>query len=223
MEFAEKRRQPCIKIPGGLQPRAALGYSFFPLLVGLTRAGFIKSKDRDIRETIDLLRIKSGQWKMPDAENNPALKLAGAIKGKLPVIYSSTEHLDAVNLRWRGQIAENAKQLAYGNVLPEMNHNELVGWNVLKDLMNQTHVIVLRDKEDHARVSIREEIIKGIVAQYSSGVTEVWSEGGSLLARMFSLIHFGDWVSYYLAILNEQDPTPVRVIDHLKNELARVR
>jgi glucose/mannose-6-phosphate isomerase len=222
-EFAKKRKQPCIKIPGGLQPRAALGYSFFPLLVALATGGLIRSKEKDIRETIDLLRIKSKQWKIPDPENNPALKLAGTIRGKLPVIYSSTEHLDAVNLRWRGQIAENAKQLAYGNVLPEMNHNELVGWNVLKDLMRQTHVIMLRDKDDHARVSIREEIIKGIIAQYSSGVTEVWSEGKSLLARMFSLIHFGDWVSYYLAILNEQDPTPVRVIDYLKNELARVK
>ncbi len=222
-EFARKHKQPCIGIPGGLQPRAALGYSFFPLLMTLARAGFVKSKDKDVRETIGLLRRKSKFWATPDDGNNPALKLAGAMKGKLPVIYSATEHLDAVNLRWRGQVAENAKQLAYGNVLPEMNHNELVGWNVLRDLMKQTHVIFLRDKSDHERVVVREDITKGIVAQYASGVTEVWSEGTSLLARMFSLIHFGDWVSYYLAILNGQDPTPVRVIDQLKNELARVR
>jgi glucose/mannose-6-phosphate isomerase len=222
-EFAQKRRQPCIKIPGGLQPRAALGYSFFPLLVALAKAGFIRSKDNDVKETIELLRIRSKQWAIPDSDNNPPLKLATTIKGKLPVVYSSTEHLDAVNLRWRGQIAENAKQLAYGNVFPELNHNELVGWNVLQDLMKQTHVVVLRDKHDHARIAVREEITKGIVAQYSSGVTEVWSEGKSLLARMFSLVHFGDWFSYYLAILNGQDPTPVRVIDHLKNELARVK
>ncbi len=222
-EFAAKHKQPCIKIPGGLQPRAALGYSFFPLLVALTKTGFIRSKDKDIRETIELLKIKSALWKTPDPENNPALKLAGTIKGRLPVVYSSTEHLDAVNLRWRGQFSENAKQLAYGNVLPEMNHNELVGWNELKSLMKQTHVIILRDKGDHPRVAVRGEIVKGILEPYSSGVSEVWSEGKSLLARMFSLIHFGDWVSFYLAILNGQDPTPVRVIDHLKNELARVR
>ncbi len=222
-DFALKHKQPCMKIPGGLQPRAALGYSFFPLLVALSRTGFIKSKDKDIKETIELLRTKSKEWGAPDSSTNPALMLAVNMKGRLPIIYSSADHLDSVNLRWRGQISENAKQLAYGNVLPEMNHNELVGWNVLKDLMKRTHVIVLRDKGEHPRVSVREEITKTIIAEYTSGVSEVWSEGKSLLARMFSLIHFGDWVSYYLAILNEQDPTPVNVIDHLKNELAKVR
>lgn len=221
-EFALKHKQPCIRIPGGLQPRAALGYSFFPLLVVLAKSGFVKSKDRDIRETIELLKTKAREYGNPDSNGNPALKLASKLRGKLPVIYSSSEHLDAVNVRWRGQISENAKQLAYGNVLPEMNHNELVGWNVLKDLMKNTHVIFLRDKGDHARVSMREEITRNIVAQYTSGITEVWSEGTSLLARMFSLIQFGDWVSYYLAILNNQDPTPVNVIDFLKDELAKV-
>ncbi|HEY6952453.1 MAG TPA: SIS domain-containing protein, partial [Bacteroidota bacterium] len=199
------------------------GYSFFPLLVALAKAGFVKSKDKDIRETIELLKKKAVEFGKPDANGNPAFQLASKLKGKLPIIYSSSDHLDAVNVRWRGQIAENAKQLAYGNVLPEMNHNELVGWNVLKTLMKDLHVIFLRDKGEHARVSVREEITKNIVAQYASGVSEVRSEGTSLLARMFSLIQFGDWVSYYLAILNGQDPTPVNVIDFLKNELANVR
>jgi glucose/mannose-6-phosphate isomerase len=131
--------------------------------------------------------------------------------------------LDAVNLRWRGQIEENAKQLAYGNLLPEMNHNELVGWNMLGNLLSQTFVVFLKDKADHPRISVRQEITKSIVAQYASGVSEVWSEGAALLARMFSLIQFGDWMSFYLAILNNQDPTPVKVIDHLKTELARVK
>ncbi|HTP12336.1 MAG TPA: bifunctional phosphoglucose/phosphomannose isomerase, partial [Bacteroidota bacterium] len=222
-EFARKRNQPCISIPGGLQPRAALAYSFFPLLIALGKAGFIRPKDKDVRETIELLRQKSRLWSTPDASANPAINLAGSIKGKLPVIYSGVEHLDAVNLRWRGQIEENAKQLAYGNVFPEMNHNELVGWNGLADLMKQMHVVILRDKADHARVAVRENITKEIINRHSSAVTEVWSDGTSLLARMFSLVHFGDWVSFYLAILNGQDPTPVRAIDHLKDALARVQ
>lgn len=222
-EFARKHKQPCIKIPGGLQPRAALGYSFFPLLVALAKAGFIRPKDKDIKETLTLLRTKAQEYGNPDPGSNPAFALATRIKGKLPILYSSSHQLDAVNLRWRGQIEENAKQLAYGNLFPEMNHNELVGWNMLRELLASTHVIFLRDIGEHKRVSVREEITKKIVSQYAAAVSEVWSQGASLLARMFSLIQFGDWLSFYLAILNNQDPTPVKAIDYLKTELAGIK
>jgi len=221
-KLAKKFGQPCVKIPPGLSPRAALGYSFFPLLVVLSRLGFIKSKSREILETIKLLKEKSVVYSDPGSPENKPLQLAERLKGKLPVIYSPTEYFDSINVRWRGQIGENAKQLAYGHVLPEMNHNELVGWQVGEEIMKQIHVVFLRDAKTHKRVAIREEITKQVVAQYASSVTEVWSEGRSLLARMFSLIYFGDWTSYYLAILNRVDPTPVKVIDYLKGELAKV-
>ncbi len=220
--LGKKFKQPTIKIPPGLSPRAALGYSFFPLLIALAKIGLIRPKDRDIKETIQLLARKSLQFSDIESPENAPLALAERLKGKLPIIYSTTEHLDAVNIRWRGQIAENAKQFAFGNLLPEMNHNELVGWNVLKDLMKQMHVIFLRDKGTYKRVEIRERITKQIVSQYAAQTTEVVSEGTSLLARMFSLIHFGDWVSLYLAILNNQDPEPVEVINFLKSELSKV-
>jgi glucose/mannose-6-phosphate isomerase len=222
-EFALKHKQPCIKTPAGLQPRAALGYSFFPLLVALTRSGFIQTKDKEIKETIALLKKKALQYGNAESNDNAALALAETLKGKLPVIYSSSHQLDAINLRWRGQIEENAKQLAYGNLFPEMNHNELVGWNMMKELLEQIHVVFLRDKGEHPRVSVREVITSKIVSEHSSGVSDVWSEGTSLLARMFSLVQLGDWVSFYLAILNNQDPTPVKAIDFLKRELARVK
>ena len=222
-EFARKHKQPCIKIPGGLQPRAALGYSFFPLLVALSKVGFIRAKDKDIKETLAMLRRRAADLGNPESDSNPALELAKRIQGRLPIIYSSSHQLDAVNLRWRGQIEENAKQLAYGNLFPEMNHNELVGWNMLRDLLSKTFVVFLRDKGEHRRVSVREEITKRIVSEYASGITEVHSDGKSLLTRMFSLIQFGDWVSFYLAILNNQDPTPVKAIDYLKTQLAGVK
>ena len=140
---AKKFKQPWIHIPPGLSPRAALGYSFFPLLVVLSRLGFVKAKDKDIKETIQLLKNKSALFSNPNSPDNAPLKLAERIKGKLPIIYSPVEHLDTVNIRWRGQIAENAKQLSSGHVLPEMNHNELVGWKVLTEVMKQLHVIFL--------------------------------------------------------------------------------
>jgi glucose/mannose-6-phosphate isomerase len=221
-KLATKFRQAWIRIPAGLSPRAALGYSFFPLLVTFEKLGFIKSKSREIKDTIATLGQFSTIFSDPNSAENVPLKLAEQLKGKLPVVYSAAEFLDAINVRWRGQVDENAKQLAFGHVLPEMNHNELVGWNVLGDLMKQTHAIFLQNKETHPRVAIRQEITKQVVGKYASGVTEVRSVGKTLLARMFYLIHFGDWVSLYLAILNNQDPEPVEIINYLKNELAKV-
>ena len=221
-KLAKKFKQPVITIPPGLSPRAALGYSFFPLLIALARLGFIKNQAKEISETIALLQGKAPVYGDVTSPENAALKLAQQLHGKLPIIYSPAEHLDTINVRWRGQISENAKQLAYGHVLPEMNHNELVGWKVWTDVMKRMHVVFLRDAGTHPRVALREDITKRIVAEYASSVTEIWSDGRFLLARLFSLIYLGDWVSYYLAILNNQDPTPVKAIDFLKNELAKV-
>ena len=110
----------------------------------------------------------------------------------------------------------------FGHVLPEMNHNELVGWRTLAEQMREIQVVFLRDKDDHPRVKVRMDITKGVLSEYTDRVTEVWSEGTSLLTRMFSLVYLGDWVSFYLAILHRVDPTPVKVIDYLKEELSKV-
>ncbi len=220
-ELAARHRSPLITIPGGSPPRAALGYSFFPLLIALTRMGFIRSRQREINETLALLEEKSPLYATPDPATNAALHLAEQMQGRITVLYSSTEHLDAVNTRWRGQIAENAKALCFGHVIPEMNHNELVGWHALHHQMKEMQVVFLRDREDHRRVQIRMDLSRQILREYTPHLTEVWSEGRTLLARMFSLLTLGDWTSFYLAMLHRVDPTPVRVIDHLKRELAK--
>jgi glucose/mannose-6-phosphate isomerase len=219
--IAGRHRHPVVALPSGLSPRAALGYSLFPLLVVLSRLGIIRSRKKDLEETVALLAEKARRYRNP-VEGNLAWSLARKLQGKIPVIYTPVEHFDSVGLRWRGQIAENAKQLSFGHVVPEMNHNELVGWKARKELLKTMEVIFLRDKGTHPRVAKREEITKSILGEYASGVTEVWSEGDSLLARMFSLVHLGDWLSYYLAMLNREDPTPVQAIDSLKAELAKI-
>ncbi|MGA7159925.1 MAG: bifunctional phosphoglucose/phosphomannose isomerase [Bacteroidota bacterium] len=221
-QFAGKRKQPVIEIPGGLPPRAALGYSFFPTLIVLSKLGFFKSKKKEINETIALLKKKAGLYGDLASQENLSLRIAQTLHGKLPVIYSSVERFDTVNVRWRGQFSENAKTLAYGHVFPELNHNEIVGWEVLKDSMKKIHVVILRDAEDNPRIQLRMNITKGIIRDFAAGITEVQSEGKSVLARMFSLLYLGDWLSFYLAMLNGVDPTPVKKIDFLKNELAKV-
>ena len=219
--MAKKYGHQVIKIPKGYPPRTALAYSFFPLLVMLTKAKLLPSKDKEIAETVALLKKKSKIYEMLEG-HNPALELAKLLYNKLPVIYSPADRLDAVNVRWRGQLAENAKVLAFGHVLPEMNHNEIVGWKVLQRMMGEMVVVFLRDTDEHERIQTRMKITKGIVSEFANRVIEVPSEGRSLLTRTFSLIHLGDWTSYYLAILNGIDPTPVRIIDYLKWELGKV-
>jgi glucose/mannose-6-phosphate isomerase len=220
--LARRHRSTCIQVPGGLPPRAALGYSFFPLLIALARTGFIPSKTRAINETLSLLETKSREYSSLDPEANLALRLATRLQGRIGIIYSSTEHFDAVSTRWRGQMAENAKTLAFGHVLPEMNHNEIVGWKVLTEQMKEMEVFFLRDKGDHRRVQARMDITQSLLSSYTSRITEIWSEGTSLLARILSLVYLGDWVSYYLSILHSEDPTPVTAIDTLKSELGKL-
>jgi glucose/mannose-6-phosphate isomerase len=153
-------------------------------------------------------------------EENLAKKIALKLKGTLPVIYTAFNGFEVAGVRWRGQLSENSKILAYSNFLPEMNHNEIVGWSSLNSVGDKVQVIFLHDGEDHIRVKRRMEITSEIISA-SSGPPpiDVSSEGKSLLARIFSLIYLGDWVSYYLAILNEVDPTPVENIRFLKESL----
>jgi glucose/mannose-6-phosphate isomerase len=220
-DTARRRRTPLITIPGGLPPRAALGYSFFPLLISLSRLGFIKDRTRDIRETQQLLERKAAEYSVVDETLNPALRYAGLLAGKIGVLYASSDLLEPVVTRWKGQINENAKSLAFGNLLPEMNHNEIVGWKALRDAMRQMQIVFLRDRDDNPRVQRRIEITHELLRERTPHITEVWSEGTSRLARLFSLIHMGDWLSVYLAVLHREDPTPVAAIDHLKEALAR--
>lgn len=220
-EMAAKLRHNWIKIPGGVPPRAALGYSFFTMLTAFQMVGVLKSKPAELKETLDLLRHLSAEYS--DYEKNPQpLQLAEQMANMLPIIYSSTERFDAVNLRWRGQISENAKTVAYGNLFPEMNHNEIVGYSTLKDLLSRFFAVYLLDEEDHPRVKARFEFVKEIIRPYCSDVVEIHSQGKSLLARIFSLVHFGDWLSFYLAIKKGVDPTPVGNIDMLKKRLSEL-
>ncbi len=220
--ISSEQKIPCVRLPKGFQPRAALGYSFVPILTMLEELGLVRGEEEHIRETKDLLEENRNRFRIEvDAEKNQAKKLATKLHGRLPIIYASDDHFDAVSYRWKGQFCENAKMLAFSNVFPEFNHNELVGWKVLFDYRDYLIVIMLRDKEDHPRIGRRMEIVKHIIEKMKVEVIEIRSRGESLLSRMFSLIQLGDFVSFYLAILNQQDPSPVDVIDYLKNELAK--
>jgi glucose/mannose-6-phosphate isomerase len=211
-----------VNIPKGFPPRAALGYSFVPILAMLERLGFVRGEKDQIRKTKEFLSSNRSKYRMElGVEENFAKRIAWELHKKLPIIYAGNDHFDAVSTRWKGQVCENAKMLAFNNVFPEFNHNELVGWKILSGYRDHLIVVILKDRDDHPRIKRRMEIVKGIIEKEGVKVIEVESCGETLLSRMFSLIQLGDFASFYLAILNKEDPTPVKVIDFLKNELAK--
>lgn len=213
---------PVITIPSGYPPRCALGFSFVPLILALGKAGLIKDYSREILRLADFLEKEIRNWKKEVAKGkNGTKKLAAALYGKIPLAYAGSDFLEAVAVRWKGQICENAKQPAFYNFFPEFNHNELVGFGVLSHLKGKLAAVFLQDKDDHPRVSLRMQIVEDILKRKKIPVRRVASKGETVLERMFYTILFGDFTSYYLAILNGVNPRPVEVIDYLKGRLEK--
>jgi glucose/mannose-6-phosphate isomerase len=153
---------------------------------------------------------------------NPAKQLAERLHNKVPVIYSGTDRIDTVATRWKGQICENAEMLAFCNVFPEFNHNELVGWHILGEFAKSAIVVYLRDSEDRPEIGARMDAVRTLLNKENIEIIDIFSHGDFRLGQMFSLIQLGDFASFYLAILNKVDPTPVKAIDFLKDQLAKI-
>lgn len=226
-DMAAQLGHPTINPPAGMQPRAALAFGFFPLAYAfavkaeLFGSAVRAQTERGIDEAIDVVTSLGAEYASGPNESNAAFGLASRLRGFIPVVYSGSDLLDSVNLRWRGQIQENAKNLAFGNLVPEMNHNEINGWINPPELARKLAPIFLHDDGDDPRVTRRLEITRRIVGLHSAPTSVASSKGTTALARMFSLVHLGDWTSYYLAVLNGDDPMPVPVIEDFKMELAR--
>jgi len=222
-EYAERDNMTFIAIPQGSPPRCNLGYlSIIPLCI-FAKLGLIKDKSVSIKQMIKTLEELRNNCLNPQIGQKDNISKAVALKlfNKFAIIYSASIHFDICATRFRGEIAENSKALASSHVFPEMNHNEIVGWQNPKKLFKNLVVVVLRDKDSHPRVSIRMDITRDIIRKEDVEVIEIWSKGEDLLARIFSLIYIGDFVSYYLAIVYGIDPTPVDRVTYLKNQLAK--
>lgn len=226
--MAEAKGLPAFSLPPGYPPRSALVHLFVPLLKTLHACRFISNPEADIQETVALLE-QLGRRYHPENEapQNAAKRLALALRERLPLIYAP-EIYEAVAWRWKEQFCENAEMLAWYNIFPEMNHNELVGWGQRREMDQRFQVIYLRDRraapnEIHPQVHARMDLTRELIERTGAPVIEAASEGQSLLARFFSLIFLGDMASVYAAVLSGIDPTPVEKIDYLKNRLAKVQ
>ncbi|MBK9335223.1 MAG: bifunctional phosphoglucose/phosphomannose isomerase [Lewinellaceae bacterium] len=212
LELAKQHGFDFVQVPGGWSsPRACLGYSIVAQLAVLRGAKLISSRIFRQVEAGRKLIVRD----QADIQKR-AQKLAGFLADKTPVLYSA-DTSEAVAVRWRQQINENAKMLCWHHVLPEMNHNELVGWRTERP---DVAVIWLRNRADNERTAVRMNIIKEIIEHFSGASIEVFSKGKSAAENMLYLVHLGDWMSFHLARVRQVDPVEIKVIEYLKNELA---
>jgi glucose/mannose-6-phosphate isomerase len=220
-EMADEWGFPCVRIMESLPPRTTIGYLFTPMLVTLARLGLISDQRDCIAETMEVLRDLGAQYR-PGIETfrNLPKALAKDLLGRFPLIYGTQDFSDVVAYRWRTQFNENSKVLASHQVFPELNHNEIVGWQGPPASALEPWVVLLRDRQELGRVAQQIDFTKAFLQERTAGITEVWSQGRSRLARLFSLLYTGDFTSYYLALLRGVDPKPVEAIDHLKKQLA---
>ena len=148
-----------------------------------------------------------------------AMALAKNLIRTTPVIYVANG-FEGVAVRFRQQINENSKMLCWHHVIPEMNHNELLGWRTNVENLS---VVFLRNQSDYKKNQIRMNINKKLISKYTTNIFEIWSKGDSIIENSLYLINFGDWVSWYLSQLNNVDAIEINVINFLKKELSKIK
>ncbi|MBE0479770.1 MAG: bifunctional phosphoglucose/phosphomannose isomerase [Dehalococcoidia bacterium] len=218
--LAEEHGIPVFPVNHPGPPRAALAHSFFPLLGICQKLGIMPDAKPDVDEM--LLTLKKLQDICTDTcptVRNPAKKLANSLFGNLAVIYGAG-YLCPVAQRWKTQINENSKSLAVYEFFPELNHNAVMGYRFPAEVLDRSFVVLLRSPHLHPRTLMRYRFTAELMDQAGIRHETVDGTGDSALSQVFSLVLLGDWVSYYLALLNETDPSLVSAIDFLKKRLA---
>jgi glucose/mannose-6-phosphate isomerase len=220
-KLAAANHVPVFKIGYKAQPRAALGFSFIPTLGVLQKLGLIKDKSAEVAEMVQVLEKLAAKLDAKStAKSNPAKQLAQRLHGCLPVIYGAGIAAEAAH-RWKTQVNENSKSWAFYEVFPELNHNATVGFPLPKEVASKIRVVLLRSPTFNQRINLRYDVTCELLKQSGIAYEFVDGEGKSPLAQMISLVSFGDYVSYYLAILYQVDPSPVKVISYLKERLEK--
>ncbi len=209
---------PVIPLPGGFQPRAAVGYS---LVVALEVAA-LSGAGEGLHSEIDVAAARTeeliGSWAPGGAHDEFPKELARGLHQTIPQIAGSS--LTApIAYRWKCQFNENAKIPAFSHEIPELDHNEIVGWQGAGEL-GRFSAVFLDDSDLHPRIRQRIELTRGLIAGEAAATFRVESVGESAIERLLSLVFLGDLVSLYLAVLRGLDPGPVPAIERLKSTLA---
>ena len=220
-ERARSHGWPVHRLPSGMPPRAALFHGWVPLTVLLADLGWADDPKPAWREAAGLLRdLRRERGTAAPEAVNPVKQLARALQGRQIQIASGPGSAAAVATRWRQQLNENAKVFAHSAAVPEQNHNEIVGWQVAGSATRSVAMLVLRDVEDPVEVATRLDLLAEYAARQGAAVHTIRSQGESRIARLASLVQYGDSLSLHMALLGGVDPTDIASIDEFKRRLA---
>ena len=220
--MAEENGVPAFTYHYVAQPRAAFGYSFFSILGLFHKLGLLTFNSEDTEEAINLLQELSPKLNCGvPLSANLAKQLATRLPGRLVIIYGAGI-LSKVALRWKTQFNENSKTWAFSECFPELDHNAVVGYRFPRWLAKQVFVVLLRSPLLHPRTQMRYQVTADILTESGIEFEFIEAEGESRLSQIMSAVILGDYVSYYLAILNQVDPSPVEVIERLKERLGKI-
>jgi glucose/mannose-6-phosphate isomerase len=209
-----------VRVPEGFMPRAAFGHLALGALGALEAMGIAPSHADDVEEAVALMEaVVAGSGPDTQTPANPAKSLALAIGDRVPVVWGADGIASVAAMRWKTQFNENAKVPAFAAALPELDHNEVVGWSA--DRGDGFAVIALRHEGEHGDVSARFPLSERIARRSGADVHEVQALGRSDLARLLTLVQIGDLVSTYLGLARGVDPSPVEAIASLKRALAQ--
>ncbi|MGV3632702.1 MAG: bifunctional phosphoglucose/phosphomannose isomerase [Bacteroidota bacterium] len=212
-QFCKDNNYDVIIVPGGNQPRAAIAYSLVQLLHIFRSMGMISGKSLE-----EMILGKEAIDANLEANKAEGKRIADFLYGKVGILYSEAAY-EGVAVRARQQLNENSKFLGWTHAIPEMNHNELVGWGGGSD---KFAVIFLRTEDMNPRNAARMDLTKEIISKKTPHIYELHAKGSSLIERSLHLINVMDWASYYLVDLNKVDVFDIKVINHLKDSLAKL-
>ncbi len=219
--MAEERNIPVFSFEYKAQPRAVLGFSFLLIIGFLQKLGFLSDKSADVAETVEVLqKLAQRTNEKILLANNPAKQLANSLYGHLVVTYGAGI-VSEVAHRWKTQLNENSKTWAFYEAFPELNHNSVVGYQFPSELASKVMVVLLNSTLLPHRIKLRYQVTCQLLKQAKVNYQIVDGEGTSPASQIMSLVLFGDYASYYLAILNKIDPTPVKNIAYVKEQLAK--
>jgi glucose/mannose-6-phosphate isomerase len=219
--MAEEDGVPRATMPTGFPPRAALGYSASTLLHLASHLLLVKDAGGRLEVAARSVEEVASACGRPVLQSrNPAKQLAIRLAGRVVIVLANERTLGPVALRWKGQLNENAKHLAWASSLPEMNHNEVDGYVAPRNVVGKVGAVLLRDPGDHPRVVARFDWLAAYLEAKGVQVDTVEVRGVDVMARILSGAAIGDWVSYYLALAHGHDPSALPGVTSLKRALS---
>ena len=220
-QLAQQANCPVWRFEHNGQPRAAVGFSVMLTLAALVRLGLVPDPSGEVAGAVAAMRAQQQRLRAGVLVTaNPAKRMAGQIMDRIPLIFGA-DRLAPVARRWKGQFNEVAKSVAVYDELPEMDHNSVVGTMYPEKLVGKFLALFLRSRFEHPRNGRRAEVTREIYMTAGFNTDAVEAAGDSPLAHLFTTVHFGDYIAYYLAIANGVDPSPVPQIDYLKEQLSQ--